>query len=431
MKTPSIHTLIIFVTLFISSCSNATPSPTSTIVPASETPANSILDCPITGTPSEVHMPENLYDFTSGETLSDTIIKYLNEGGNPEGLPETFLSRAPTKLKLSLQMIPLDLNRDNINELLVEVNHALSDYPYNASSLVIFSCHSGLYQEVGNFASDEIVSIEDLNRDTNPEIVIHWSWYGSGCLEFYEIAGWNSKAPKVIGYLDPQTSSGKGFPCGTELHIQDLDHDGQKELTFTGWEQVRHSGLPERRFVQLYEISDMQTYRAVSKKYMTSPSRVYVLADAQKALDEYPSGPYSKAIYLYERAANDKSLQDHPSADYSINKTDEQSYTTEYTTAFALFRLVTIYGGGSWLYRDELQATNTIESLSQRFPKGTPGSEFVEIAKLFMNEQKAGKSPSISCSVVSLHIDQEYPNLEQELQWPGVLDYDNGTICPY
>lgn len=429
MRKPSLQSVIVFLALFISSCNNVTPKPSITFTPPSESPTNipieEKLGCPKAGTPSDVNLPENLNDDSVGEAIYKFIFKYLNEGGNPQNLPEALISKMPAKFELRLQITPLDMNGDNIDELLISIRHNP-----NSSYSLIFHCSSGYYLEAGGFGS-EILSIEDLNGDKNPEIVFRSYWHGSGCLEYFTVAGWSKTGDggRAIDYFfRPDTPEMRAFPCGTELHIQDLDNDGQKELTFTGVDNIWHTGLPGREFSYLYEVSDMQSYLKVSEKYINPASRAYVLADAQKALDESLGLHDTDTIELYEKAANDETLQDYPSLGYK--EKDGQPHAKEYTTAFALFRLVTIYGGGRFGV-DQPETTSTIEVLNKRFPSGVPGSEFVDIAKLFISEREAGKIPSIACSVVSLYIEQKYPNLEQEFIWPGVLYYDNGTICPY
>jgi hypothetical protein len=434
MKKPSPRNVIVIFALVISSCNNITRNPPSTLTPHLESPTNTPTEsksgCPKAGTPSDMNIPENLDNDTVDEAIYKFILNYLHEGGSPQNLPEALVSKMPAKFGLSLQITPLDMNGDNINELLINITRN----PHKDSYSLIFHCSSGYYLEAGGFGG-EILLIEDLNGDKNPEIVFRSYWHGSGCLENYDVVGWSKMGGggQAVNYLKPDYFPlSNYFPCGTELHIQDKDNDGQKELTFTGIEDAwdsAHSGLPGREFSYSYEARDMQTYIKVSEKYTTSPARVHVLADAQKALDESRGLLPSDAIELYEKAINDETLNDFPST-RDKKKKEGLSHAKEYTIAFALFRLVTIYYDIDRSI-DEAKIKSIVETLNNKFPVGTPGSEFADITRLYIRELNDGKTQSIACSVVSLYIEQKYPNLENEFSWPGVLYYDNGTICPY
>lgn len=433
MKIRNIFSAL-FVAFTVVSCVPASkPVPTITARPPRSTPpliaTASRSECPTAKTPFE---DTNLIVDQNGESIRMTILRYLNQGADPQAVSNAIISQAPTEMKLALEVIPLDLNGDGLDELVAKVQYALDDYPYGNSFISIFICYAGHYREAGHFASDEILSIEDLNGDDNPEIVTHWSWFGSGCLEFYSIVGWGGDQSdgKAIDYLDPKRLHQEAFPCRTELNISDSDQDGQKELIFTGSENIRHSIVPDRGFIYSYEVIDMQTYLRVSEEYTPSPSRVHVLAEAEQALSESPYGPFTHAIELYQKAANDEKLEDYPSSVYYYTFQNKESHSKEYTTAFSLFRLVTIFGGTS-LSADELKTAETRQILRERYKEEEPGSEFIVLANLFVSEIEAGKSVSIACSVVSLHIEHEYPDLEKEFNWSPVLFYDNGTICPY
>lgn len=380
-------------------------------------------ECPKGESLSELTFPE------SAESLKGLILTYLNNGGDPLTLPETFNSLAPnSNQSIALKIISVDISGDYVNEI-IALAELRNETLVHKTVVWIFSCFSGAYEEAGYIDGEassfdpKIISIEDLNGDNVPEVVIQLSWR-VGCSEKFFVIGWNKS--KAVDYL---ASDGvldflslNWFECETSLSIQDQDKDNQKELVFTGEMQVGRfrDDIPLRKFIYTYEVADIQNYVRVSEQYQESPYRFYLLADAERALKLQN---YRLAESLYRRAVEDETLLDV--APYP-HLTD---FSKSYAIAFALFRLTTIdatKAAGLGVTTDSL-----LEELAKKFPEGKPGHEFSEAANLFVKQIAEGKSSSVACSNVSIWIDETYPELRDMFDWGFVLTYDSGTLCPY
>jgi hypothetical protein len=424
---------IFFVLPLLLSCSKTTsiPIPTAESSPSSTPTIPAKSECPKGKNLSELTFPETT------ESLKGLILTYLNNGGNPLTLPEAFNSLAlNSDQSIALKIVSVDISGDNLDEI-IALAELRNETVVHKTVVWFFSCFSGAYEEVGyidgaaSSFDPKFISIEDLNGDNVPEVVIQLSWR-VGCLEKFFVIGWNKS--KAVDYLAPDGVlsflSPNWFDCETSLSIQDQDKDGQKELVFTGEEQVgkfRHD-IPLRKFIYEYEAVDMQNYVRMSEQYRQSPYRFYVLADAERALKRQQNGladeNYRLAESLYRKVVNDETLLDV--APYtSLNR-----FSKNYTTAFALFRLV-IMDATVGVKGVTVTTNNLLDELAQKFPEGKSGHEFSEAANLFVEKIKEGKSDSVACSNVSVWIDETYPELQSNFDWGSVLTYDSGTFCPY
>lgn len=428
MKRQIVQTWPVILLLFTSACGGVTPVPTITPVPSpSSSPAPTDLPvtptatiqaaCPSVGKPAKISVTKDQND----SAIKNTILGYLNDGGNPTAQDVTLLVNAPPEMKFQLAFIPIDLDGDGVNEQVAKIYHALDDWPSRSAFITIFRCVSGSYRSVGSFGADEILAIEDLTGDGHPELLLHSNWFGSGCLEFYSVIGWGDFQSSAVDYLD---GSGNVFPCDTTVEIKDTNIDRPKELVFRGSERFRNSEVPGRDFIFIYKVREVQAYERVSQIYLSEPSLVYILVDAQAALDENPYGPYHQAISLYKKVIADTTLP------VQSPELDKESHSREYVIAFALFRLVTIYSGSNF-FSDEAKVTEYQELLEQKFLAGQPGYEFVKLAKIFVEQMKAGKKPQTACNAVAQYVEKEYPKIEEKFQWGWLAGYNNHTLCPY
>ena len=424
---------IFFVLPLLLSCSNTTliPSPTIETSPSSTATIPTKLECP-----KGKNLPELTFPETT-ESLKGLILAYLNNGGDPLTLSEALNSLALNSNQgIALNIISVDISGDNVGEI-IALAELRNETVVHKTVVWVFSCFSGVYEEAGYIDGEassfdpKIISIEDLNGDNVPEVILQLSW-GVGCSEKFFVIGWNKS--KAVDYLAPDGVldflSPNWFECETSLSIQDQDKDGQKELVFTREEQVGRfrNEIPLRKFIYQYEVADMQNYVRMSEQYQQSPYRFYILADAERALKRQQNGladeNYRLAESLYRKVVDDETLIDVPPYPL-LNK-----FSKNYTTAFALFRLV-IMDATVGVKGATATTNHLLEEFAQKFPEGTPGHEFSEAANLFIEKIKEGKSDSVACSNVSVWIDKTYPELQANFDWGFVLTYDSGTFCPY
>ncbi len=250
--------------------------PVKTLTPYPPTPINTEIvqskaKCPELTAYTYPVFPEGI------TTLRVHILTYLNRGGDPQKLSEALngLIRHQGQ-RIMLRIIPVDINGDGINEIVV-LTELLADKDPHETAVWIFSCSAGKYKDVGPtmggpFSYDpKIMTVEDINGDHVPEIIFHLGFAGSGCLEEYHVVGWSKS--EVIDYLTDNF-----FPCETKLEVQDENQDKRKKLVFTGEIQaykvknLNPSNLGSMmKFIYTYELIDAQTYGRVSEQYQPLP----------------------------------------------------------------------------------------------------------------------------------------------------------------
>ena len=448
--------LFYLLILILTACGPATivpiTTPTMTVIPSSPSLTATLQPprpiCPSAGNPSDPVAPSSM----SLDWIYGTILDYLNQGGSPEKLTSELaylkydLPNSNTKMSFAINMNRLDINNDGVDELVFSSGALLFDNPGSDgvdSGLWVFQCQDGKYK---NIYQDEIlnsyegnprlVAVADLFGNKQKEIVIRSTWSGDGCLQYFKIIGWKNNSP--IDHFVPIS-----FPCGTEFAVGGQDINGNKEILFHGWSDIRYDSMGgvSREFVDTYELNYqayIPTYILVSHYYLPSPYRIGALYEAQEALN---TGDFDLAIQLYDKAAHDEKLQDinsfcfsHQTGfvcafGYPPKNLGAVDHPKEYLTAFALFRLTLLYLRSG----NEPKVQSTLNELDINYPAGSFGSEFADAAHLLNDQFETGKGLALACNAVASLIENKYPLLEWHFDWSmwTIFDYTNETFCPY
>ena len=132
--------------------------------------------------------------------------------------------------------------------------------------------------------------------------------------------------------------------------------------------------------------------------------RVHYLDDAESA---WKQGNPLLAVANYEIAARDTNISSYWTT-YELEHAQTE-LAQPYQQAFAFFRIVAI-----WYYLDRPEvAAQYIQEMSEVFPAGTPGNEFVLAAQEFEIGFKIDSAFSSSCAKAVYLLDTEYPDVVQ------------------
>ncbi len=393
-----------------------TPTATPTLTPSPTATLEAV--CPSAGS------PEEFADFQNSAELQESILAYLNQGGQFTELRNILESLIVPEYDVEIlqDMVEADLNGDGVMEILITVD-TFQDVEDHGRFLVL-QCLGGEYYPVyvnmtGLFSHmPHPIAVVDLDGDSSDEIVIEheiirsaWGWAVS-------VFDWQDN--DVINIL---TDPNQAILGGGNWELKDEDEDGLQEFVITG-HTISHteSGLP-REIIETFGLQDGQTYTLLSTEYLPPEYRHHALEDAQRSLDE---GDFLLALSFYDLAAHDDDLKNIGS--YHLGYFDNSSDSpNEYQRAFALFRMLIM----QILLEDEEGVLTTIEELDTKYPEDSVGGEFTVLAHTFQNDIEQGKSVGEACQTVTIAIRKTFPELELHIGYWGYrnVSYENETIC--
>lgn len=406
--------------------STPTPKPTNTKMPTATptltpSPAATLAAvCPSAGS------PEEFADFQSSAELQESILTYLNQGGQFAELRNILGSLIVPEYDIEIlqDMVEADLNGDGVMEMLITVD-TFQDVEDHGRFLVL-QCLGGEYHPVyvnttGLFSfMPHPIAIVDLDGDLSNEIVIEYEIRRSAWGWAVSVYDW--QANEIVDILtDPnQAILGEG-----DWELNDEDEDGVHEFVITGYTIFHPDSGFSREIVETFGLQDGQTYTLLSTEYLPPEYRHHALEDAQKAFDE---GDLPLAASFYDLAAHDDNLINIGSyhLGYLNNNSDSPD---QYQRAFALFRMLVV----QILLEDEEGVLTTIEELDTKYPENSVGGEFTVLADTFQNDIEQGKSVGEACQAVTIAIRKMFPELELHIGYWGYrnISYENETICPF
>lgn len=382
------------------------PLPTNTELPPSESPTEAPV-CPAINPEVEFFPPED-----DGET-GDTILSYINDGGDPHEINFFF---DQYRLK-TLDLISADLNDDGLNEIIVAGTLPPEFNSTNEGAIYIFGCKNKSYElkvkfNIDRISNANIIRTEKLLNEQPHQVIIHYQLL-AGWGAYYIAVGLLNGEWRVI-FRDSEF-----FP---KIVVFDEEGDGNKEIAIHSITTATQG--PQREMISTFKW-DGKSYTLVSNQLMPGTTRVEYLDDAQSSLDQ---GDISMAIAYYDRAAHDEALHDFLSREeWSSNRTE---LSRNYQISFALFRLAILWFSTG----DEETGKSVLYDLTEQFPKNVPGYEFAEAAKIFHEQTARGASPPQACSRVTVFFTEKFPDLNIHIgNWgTSVTDYNQLVeLCPF
>ncbi|MBI3738698.1 MAG: hypothetical protein HY258_06600 [Chloroflexi bacterium] len=361
------------------------------------------------------------------------ILDFLNRGGSIEAVTKR-LSKAPGKI-YGKGFVYEDLTGDSVPEL------AFEDFNY-AQRVHVFYCDDGKYElyppkkpPENLYGTDYIYSVEDMNLDGIPELVIAdgGGCSGSGCFAV-GVVGWNGD-----GFTDLSPDASMTGP--RDFQIRDVDGNGTKELILTG--DAPGPGdyifeIPWRLKTSIYSWNG-QAFAVVAETFAPPQYRFQAIQDA----DRYVTlGDYDKALTLYQDAIFSNKLDwwSNERRDYEINNSYYFKPATPYPTpapdtteyprlaAYAYYRIMLLYIARGY----ESDARTIYKTLQQKFPVDNPGYPYAEMGIAFWNAYESTHKMYDGCAAAIEYV-AEHPEVLKPLSGGSDQDhhYVPADVCPF
>ena len=369
----------------------------------------------------------------------DASIRLANERG------DLLLGLLNRGLKLSSLLAELnskrfkydneDLTGDGVKDIL------LSDL----GRIHIFYCDNGRYKL---FTEDNFYDITfapaftimDLNKNGLPEIILPNGVSGKrGGLD-YRIEEWNGKEFKDRA-LNPTSQTDAGISGPRNFELKDVNHDGLKDLVFTGegpWDE----DLLSRVKTVVYTWNG----RFYQETYVSFAKRQYRFQAIQDADRELLYGNNEKAFSLYQEAIFNDQLEwwSRERKQYMVdtNASQYDPTPTVYSTpipdlteyprlaAYATYRMVMLH-----VHLGEMDKAQTqYAALQEKFPVGSPGHLYVEMVSQFWDAyQSSGKIYNACAAAIA------FADAHPEILTPLGSDYHGwqsrtytpADVCPF
>jgi hypothetical protein len=385
------------------SISTIAPTLTATSIPA----ATVEIKCPSLN-------PDIQFNYSEDPTkLEALILNYLNEGGDPEKIA---LALLPQTLP-NFHIAAADINGDSLPEVIVSTQLLFEKKADSKPTIRIYQCKQNEYTLARSFKLDlvdgyDFEYVTDIFPNEPLFMIIRVPHIAGWGEDFYAV-GWRNSEWQLI-YL------GTGL-VGSDVAFFDQNGDGIKEFYMkTG----RSSKGADREIVDIYSWNGKE-FILIDEKLPPGNDRIHYLEDAESVRKQ---GNPLLAVTYYEIAARDSSLNSFWT-DYEWEY-KQTRLAKPYQQAFAFFRIV-----ATWLYlgRPDI-ASQYIQEMSDAFPQGKPGNEFVQAAQELSDGYKKDPDFFTSCAKAVNFLDEHYPDIvRHHLNWGSVdsMYYATDDICEF
>jgi hypothetical protein len=356
------------------------------------------------------------YENTDFVDLADVTLEFLNQGGSPEILIQAIEAVDPQLIDQQ------DFTNDGQAELLLKTTYlsVLGCKPDGSAKYAVF----GKFIDYGFITTPRINTLQDLNQDGFPELVLTSRSGGWGASVFLQVIQWDglslrnmfksssaypyrTVAATACGYYEQPDVCGVEFEAGT-LELEDLDRNGTIEI-------IVHSDLPGHP-----ELLAHGPWRG-GKDIFTWNGEAYVLLRSEIDPPEYRFqavhdadqaallGEYDEALRLYQEAIFSDQLAgwspelnqqqiDLMAFLYSTDPTPTPypAPTEEYyhLAAYARFRILLLHA----LRGYTTEAKAIYGTLQNEFPEGQPGYESALLGQYFWQAFQATQDVGQACN---------------------------------
>lgn len=374
-----------------STATKAIPTITNTPeVTATSTPAP-VRRCPARTGGVELKGYSNLTE------LDAAVLDYVNHGGDPANLNSLLVSTDSLRVNVAV----VDLDGDALDEIVVSgsLREIGENFSIDETYIInIYQCGTSVYRlaqsylPTFNYADVEILFVDQIFTNEPPFVIVALSQI-SGWAIPYRAIGWHAGQWEMIDL--------GGGTNGSEMMLYDQDGDGTKEVLILSQNSTGLWGGVSREEISVFAWTG-KTFRYDHSDFPPGSDRVHYLSDAS---DASKKGNLMMSIALYEIAARDPDLHSYFTT-YEFTE-NQREFSEPYQKAFAFFRIVVIWFSQN---RPDM-ADKVIQEMSETFPDGTPGSEFVVVAKDLAARYVVSHKPITSCLEAVKILDTDYPNV--------------------
>ena len=405
-------------------------------------------------------------DSTSPSDLSEIIQHELDSGASFSQVKKA-IEKA---LQISNFLELTDLTGDGVPELIVR----------QIFDMVVISCEEGKYKVIldystaldGGLSSPSIVAVQDMNLNGIPDVVLAYSattggntvvdileWDG---IQFNSLIqanhGVNSSNTSILAkalywyssssfhnWSDSYASNTPVMEGYADISIRDVDKNRTKELILTDkgpghWDTLFNFGPWRGKQVVFkwdgihFLYSSLEIDPPVFRfQAVQDADRLFLLGEYDKALKLYQDVIFSDKLEWWspEKMAFIRDSY-FAKANGEATPIPPQSNNDEYLSlaAYTRFRILLHHLSRGWIS----DANTTYTTLIEKFPEGTTGSQFVNMATILWNEYQKTNSLEQSCLPVI-----DYVNSHSEILAPlgnnehGFQShiYVAGDVCPF
>jgi hypothetical protein len=373
---------------------------------------------------------------TDNGLIVPSILKYLNQGGEPEQFKAYF--NATIK----------DLNNDTAPEIVLIDQHAFEPY------ILMFTCKDGKYVEAVEFPDElgtfqmSLLAVADNNKNGFPEVFVkNIGCFFLRCGNLYVVEWDGEKFSQILKDSSyGQTLNYADMSNPRDAYLKDLDSNGIKELIWVGEKPDANtdpSGLPWRLATHIYKW-DGEFYTAQPVEYSAPEYRFQAVQDGDRSA---LAGKYDQALAFYKQAIKSEGLewwtkarQDFLYAQRGMgecagSKTPCPPPTPDPNErpllgAYSSFRILLVH----ILMNNPDEAAVDYGAMLTAYPQDNPGHPFVEMATAFWDEYKASQNMAQACSKAI-----DYANSHRSILtilgsgyhgWQSI-DYKPEDVCPF
>jgi hypothetical protein len=380
------------------------------------------------------------------------VLDFLNAGGELQAVLND-LDQSATKV---------DLTDDGVPELAIA-----------ECSLRIYGCSQGQYVKMLDMGDREgysrILAIKEMNLDGVPELIIGGGVqpFSNAPTMYYRILEWDGGQFRNLveqpdfrskyrgGGIRNNWIFSEGIGRGVDSiwedwSLKDIDKNGTLEF-------VINSGLPTS-----FDTAANGPWRAETDIYMwngqnfglqsiqVEPAQFRFQA-VQDADDASFDGQYDKALDLYQQVIFSDTLdwwseqrREHQlsvlEAEWSgsITPTPLAQDYTEYNNlaAYAYYRIMLLHIVRGW----QTEAETIYNALQKKFPSGSEGSAYAEMARLFWVEYRTSQNMDLACQKAIAYTTEHPGEIISYIGngWKGEIEhgwqsrgYSPEDICPF
>ncbi|MFT3895425.1 MAG: hypothetical protein QM730_27690 [Anaerolineales bacterium] len=426
-----------------------TPPPTQTFVSTPTSDFQNVKHVIFTSAPPETCPPKTTSKITiptsfpeNNDEFEATITNILNIGGVDQLVRYlSGLSNSDFRYE--------DVTNDNVRELIIG-NQTLG------GSLSVFGCKNGEFIKLLTVGPayeypPNIIAAQDVNLDGAKELVVEFTTchYCTG-IKVYEWTGgkfeslvrsWQiDYSSKELVYQDIAELIGL-----TETKLIDIDNNGTFELVLGGGIPSYPGGWsggdgPWRVQKAIY-MWNGEYYGWYSQKFDAPNFRFEAIQDGDL---ETVRGDYNSALQSYQAAIFDDKLkswtqeiwhdllrknQEAQSLRYpDIQKMPFNQEEYDQLSAYARYRIMLLHLKRGW----ESDARTVYETLIEKYPQGSSGYPYSQMATEFWNEFQVSRDLVLSCERAIIYA-AKHEEMLDPLGDHGLFDehYKPEDVCPF
>jgi hypothetical protein len=431
--------------------------PTSTLLPPTPLPTIptstptfdvstivTVTPAPNAECPKEISSIKPNFNFDDKSTdVVQEIVKFLNNGGSLESL-KSELGKNNEQGTAYGSINGNDLTNDGIPELILQLS----------GSVFIFQCQAHKYEYIFSdfpelealFGAVEVTFLDDLNKNSIPEILVSKNTCGDALCNEVKIFEWNGLSFKgVLKRFVDNSENSTDSTFEDEITIADFDGNGVQDIIGT----TEIPGNPDT-FIDCIPCRVSHTIYSwngdnfVESLLYYSPA-TYRFQEIQDADHESLYGNFSKSLLLYQQVVFNKQLQPwSPAIAQNMRENFLASHggdltptpivveLTEYPrlAAYAYFRIMLLH----LMQGHESDAGAVYKTMLQKFSNDPNGRSYVEMATAFWDAYQSTHKMYDGCAA-AIQYAAEHPEILTSLgsDYHGSQShtYVPADVCPF